>query len=93
MSAQLAVSGGDPAVPEPLGKPWPIFGALEERLLNEVLASGQVVARRLRGRRRIQGWAVRGGLCPLSGRRARRRGHERHRGAGMCAQSGGYWRR
>lgn len=41
MSAQLAVNGGDPVVPEPLGKPWPIFGALEERRLHEVLTSGQ----------------------------------------------------
>ena len=41
MSAQLAVNGGDPAVQEPLGKPWPIFGDLEERLLNEVLTSGK----------------------------------------------------
>ena len=41
MSAQLAVNGGNPVVPEPLGKPWPIFGALEERLLNEVLTSGK----------------------------------------------------
>ena len=41
MSVQLAVNGGDPAVQEPLGKPWPIFGALEERLLQEVLTSGR----------------------------------------------------
>ncbi len=40
MSAQLAVNGGDPAVQSPLGKPWPIFGELEERLLHEVLTSG-----------------------------------------------------
>ena len=41
MPAQLAVLGGDPAVRAPLGKPWPVFGELEERLLREVLTSGR----------------------------------------------------
>ncbi|MCX7013280.1 MAG: DegT/DnrJ/EryC1/StrS family aminotransferase, partial [Candidatus Sumerlaeota bacterium] len=38
--AQLAILGGAPAIVAPLGKPWPIFGDLERRLLNDVLESG-----------------------------------------------------
>lgn len=39
--AQLAVHDGTPVVRAPLGKPWPISGDLERRLLQEVLESGK----------------------------------------------------
>ena len=39
--AELALQGGDPAVKQPLGKKWPIWGDTERQLLNEVLDSGK----------------------------------------------------
>ncbi len=39
--AQLALLGGPKAVQRQLGKPWPIFGDLERKLLLEVLESGK----------------------------------------------------
>ena len=39
--ANLAINGGTPAVAQPLGKRWPIWGDEERRQLNEVLESGK----------------------------------------------------
>jgi len=39
--AELAINGGTPAVTQPLGKRWPIWGEEEQRLLMEVLESGK----------------------------------------------------
>ena len=80
-------------MPEPLGKPWPIFGALEERLLHEVLTSGQW----WRG-----GYADDGeskvGQFEAAFARFQDAEHavavtNGTAGAGMCAQSRGYRRR
>jgi dTDP-4-amino-4,6-dideoxygalactose transaminase len=37
----LALNGGAPAVTQPLGKKWPIWGDEERRLLDETLESGK----------------------------------------------------
>src|SRR5919199_1666349 len=39
--ANLAINGGTPAVAQPLGKRWPIWGDEERRQLNDVLDSGK----------------------------------------------------
>jgi dTDP-4-amino-4,6-dideoxygalactose transaminase len=39
--AELAINGGTPAVTQPLGVRWPIWGEEERRLLTEVLESGK----------------------------------------------------
>jgi len=39
--ANLAINGGTPAVAQPLGKRWPIWGDEERRQLNDVLDSGR----------------------------------------------------
>ena len=36
----LALTGGSPAIAEPLGKSWPVFGEEEHALLQGVLESG-----------------------------------------------------
>ena len=39
--ANLAINGRAPAVAQPLGKRWPIWGDEERRQLNDVLESGK----------------------------------------------------